>query len=326
MKQVALIFTGGTIGMELNIDSHGVIPSLTPNQILESLSGIKEFDNLIVHEYSRKPSPFITNDDMKKIATLTEELLERDDVAGVVVIHGTDVLEETAFYLHCVIHSSKPVVLTGSMKNASEFGYDGVTNLVSSIKVCLSEESKNKGTLVVMNDTINSALEVTKTHTMSLDTFKSIEFGPLGIVDQGEVIYYRNVTHFRQYKLQNRINKDTFLVKAYAGMDGGYLEYLIERGARGIVIESLGRGNLPPQIMDQIDLAHSRGIYIVIVSRCYSGRVLDTYAYDGGGYNLVERGCILGGSFNGQKARILLMLAISNNYSYQDIKDLFALK
>jgi L-asparaginase len=326
MKQVALIFTGGTIGMELNSDSHGVIPSLTPNQILESLSGIKEFDNLIVHEYSRKPSPFITNEDMKEIATLAEDYLDRDNIAGVVVIHGTDVLEETAFYLHCVIQSDKPVVLTGSMKNASEFGYDGVTNLVSSIKVCLTEESKHKGTLVVMNDTINSALEVTKTHTMSLDTFKSIEFGPLGIVDQGEVIYYRNVTHFRQYKLQNTINKDTYLIKAYAGMDGGYIEYLMEHGARGIVIESLGRGNLPPQIMDQIDLARNLGIYIVIVSRCYSGRVLDTYAYLGGGYDLVERGCILGGSFNGQKARILLMLAISNDYDYQEIKDLFALK
>lgn len=325
MKQVALIFTGGTIGMELNTDSHGVIPSLTPNQILESLSGIKEFDNLIVHEYSRKPSPFITNNDMKEIAIIADEFLQQDNVAGVVVIHGTDVLEETAFYLHCVVESSKPVVLTGSMKNASEFGYDGVTNLVSSIKVCLSEESMNKGTLVVMNDTINSAMEVTKTHTMSLDTFKSIEFGPLGIVDQGEVIYYRNVTHFKQYKLKNEINQDTYLMKAYAGMDGSYIKYLIDHGARGIVIESLGRGNLPPQIMNQIDMARNAGVYIVIVSRCYSGRVLDTYAYDGGGYNLVERGCILGGNFNGQKARILLMLAISNNYDYKRLVELYKL-
>lgn len=326
MKQVALIFTGGTIGMELNSDSHGVIPSLTPNQILESLSGINEFDNLIVHEYSRKPSPYITNGDMKEIANLTESFLDRDDVSGVVVIHGTDVLEETAFYLHCVVQSDKPVVLTGSMKNASDFGYDGVTNLVSSIKVCLSEESKHKGTLVVMNDTINSALEVTKTHTMSLDTFKSIEFGPLGIVDQGEVIYYRNVTHFRQYKLRNEITTNTYLMKAYAGMDGSYIDFLIDHGAKGIVIESLGRGNLPPQIIPQIDKAQSLGVHIVIVSRCYSGRVLDTYAYDGGGYDLVERGCILGGNFNGQKARILLMLAISNHYTPDAIKDLFILR
>jgi L-asparaginase len=325
MKHVALIFTGGTIGMELDLTTHGVIPSLTPNEILQSLSGIEEYDNLIVHEYSSKPSPAITNHDMQELATLTEQYLAREDIAGVTIIHGTDVLEETAFYLHCVIQSDKPVVLTGSMKNASEFGYDGVTNLVSSIKVCLSPASVGRGTLVVMNDTINSALEVTKTHTMSLDTFKSTEFGPLGIIDQEDVIYYRNVTYFKKYELENRINPDTYLIKAYAGMTGDYIEHLIERGARGIVIEALGRGNLPPQMMDAIDTALHVGIFIVIVSRCYGGRVLDTYGYLGGGLDLTRRGCILGGNFNGQKARILLMLAISNQYDYDDIKRLYAL-
>ncbi len=211
------------------------------------------------------------------------------------------------------------------MKNASELGYDGLTNLVSSIKVCLSPESINKGTLVVMNDTINSAIEVTKTHTMSLDSFKSIEFGPLGIIDHNEVIYYRNITHFKNYNLDNDYNNETYLLKAYAGMDGKFIDYLIEREARGIVIESLGRGNLPPSMLDSIDRALNVGIFIVIVSRCYSGRVLDTYAYTGGGKDLTNRGCILGGSLNGQKARILLMLAISNEYEFEDVKKLFKL-
>lgn len=325
MKQVALIFTGGTIGMTIDLEKHGAIPSLTPNEILLSLSGIDEYENLIVHEFSSKPSPYITNQDMEDLAKLCESFLADENIAGAIVIHGTDVLEETAFYLHCVMNSEKPVVLTGSMKNASEFGYDGVTNLVSSIKVCLSKDSIGKGTLVVMNDTINSALEVTKTHTMSLDTFKSIEFGPLGMVDQGEVIYYRDVTHFRKYNLEKESNTDTYLIKAYAGMDGSLVEHLIGQQAKGIVIESLGRGNLPPQMMDSIDKAVNAGIYIVIVSRCYSGRVLDTYAYNGGGKDLVNRGCILGGSFNGQKARILLMLAISNNYDIHNIQELFKL-
>jgi L-asparaginase len=325
MKKVALIFTGGTIGMKIDSVSHGAIPSLTPNQILNSLSGIHEFNNLIIHEYSRKPSPSITVSDMKELARLSEDYLSKDDIAGVIIIHGTDVLEETAFYLHCVIHSNKPVVLTGSMKNASEFGYDGVTNLVSSIKVCLSPDSIGRGTLVVMNDTINSALEVTKTHTMSLDTFKSMEFGPLGIVDQGDVIYYRSVTHFKKYKLNNVINNDTYLIKAYASMPADFLDFLIQKGAKGIVIESLGRGNLPPNILPQINKAISLGIHIVLVSRCYIGRVLDTYAYEGGGKDLTNRGCILGGNLNGQKARILLMLAISNNYTKEQIKTLFSL-
>jgi len=325
VNKVVLIFTGGTIGMKLDVISQGVIPALTPNEILYALSGLDEFDNLIVHEFSAKPSPYITNADMQQLATLVESYLADDNVDGAVVIHGTDVLEETAFYLHCVIASEKPVILTGSMKNASEFGYDGVTNLVSSIKVAQAPESIGKGTLIVMNDTINSALEVTKTHTMSLDTFKSIEFGPLGIIDQGEVIYYRDVTHFRQYRLLNKINSDTYLLKAYAGMSGDLIDHFLAHHAKGIVIESLGRGNLPPIMMPAIDKAIANGVHIVIVSRCYSGRVLDTYAYEGGGRDLTNRRCILGGNFNGQKARILLMLAISNNLDHDAITKLFKL-
>jgi L-asparaginase len=211
------------------------------------------------------------------------------------------------------------------MKNASEFGYDGLTNLVSSIKVCLSPESLHKGTLVVMNDTINSAVEVTKTHTMSLDTFKSVEFGPLGIIDHEEVIYYRDVTHHHSFDFHNEINDDTYLIKVVAGMDGHFIDYLIDRGAKGIVIEALGRGNVPPMMLDSIQKALFKGIHIVIVSRCYSGRVLDTYAYQGGGKDLTNMGCILGGNFNGQKARILLMLAISNHYNHNQITALYKL-
>ena len=255
MSKVVLIFTGGTIAMKIDKELHGAIPSLSPNDIVSTLTGIDEFDNLIVHEFSSKPSPAITPIDMSEIADKVQEYLDMDEVSGVVVVHGTDVLEETAFFLNAVIKSVKPVVLTGSMKNASELGYDVLTNLVSSIKVCMSFYSIGKGTLVVMNDTINSATEVTKTHTMSLDTFKSVEFGPLGIIDQGEVIYYRDVTHHEVYDFNNEINDDTYLLKIYAGMDGHFIDYLISRKAKGIVLETLGRGNVPPMMLDSIDKA-----------------------------------------------------------------------
>lgn len=325
MNKVALVFTGGTIAMEVDKELHGAIPSLSPSEIIGALSGIDEFENLLVYEYSRKPSPSITPRDMKALANIVDDYLKKDEILGVIIIQGTDVLEETAFYMNSVIKSKKPVVLTGSMKNASELGYDGLTNLVSSIKVCMSFFSIGKGTLVVMNDTINSSTEVTKTHTMSLDTFKSVEFGPLGIIDHGEVIYYRDVTHHEVYDFKNEINDDTYLVKVYAGMDGHFIDYLMGRNVKGIVLETLGRGNVPPMMLDAIVKAIDKGIHIVLVSRCYSGRVLDTYAYVGGGKDLTNKGCILGGNFNGQKARILLMLAISNNYTHKQIIELFKL-
>ncbi len=325
MNKVALVFTGGTIAMKIDHNLHGAIPSLSPSEIVSTLSGIDEFNNLEVFEFSSKPSPFITVLDMQALAMKVQSFLDQDKFCGVVILHGTDVLEETAFYLNAVIKSNKPVVLTGSMKNASEFGYDGLTNLVSSIKTCMSVDSMNKGTLVVMNDTINSAVEVTKSHTMSLDTFKSIEFGPLGMIDHQEVIFYRGLTHHKTYNFDNIVNSDTYLIKVYAGMDGDLIEHYIQKGAKGIVLETLGRGNVPPMMIEAIQKAIDLGIVIVLVSRCYSGRVLDTYAYPGGGKDLTNRGCILGGSFNGQKARILLMLAISNQYTSEQIKKLFAL-
>ncbi len=325
MSKVALIFTGGTIGMKVDANLHGAIPSLSPSEIVSALSGIDEFDNLIIHEFSRKPSPSITPKNMMELGNIVNDYLNEDYVCGAVIIHGTDVLEETAFYLNAVKKSNKPVVLTGSMKNASELGYDGLTNLVSSIKVCMTKDSLDKGVLVVMNDTINSALEVTKTHTMSLDTFKSIEFGPLGIIDHGEVIYYRDVTHQVKFNFNNIINDDTYIIKVYAGMNGDFIDYLISVKAKGIVLEALGRGNVPPMMLSSIKKALALGIHIVIVSRCYSGRVLDTYAYEGGGKDLTNMGCILGGNYNAQKARILLMLAISNNYNHNQIIDLFKL-
>jgi L-asparaginase len=323
MEKVVLVFTGGTIAMRVDSNKGGAIPSLSSSDIVATLSGITEFKNLIIHEYSSIPSPSITPFHMSELAALSEDYLARDDVAGLIVVHGTDVLEETAYYLNTVIKSNKPIVLTGSMKNASELGYDGLTNLVSSIKVCMSDESVNRGVLVVMNDTINSSLEVTKTHTLSLDTFKSIEFGPLGIIDHGEVIYYRDVSHRKHHNLKNLINDDTYLIKIYAGMNGDFIDYLINKGAKGIVFETLGRGNIPPMMLESLIKALSNGIHIVLVSRCVSGRVLDTYAYEGGGKDLVQKGCILGGNLNGQKARILLMLAISNNFNKDQITKLF---
>ena len=323
MNKVVLVFTGGTIAMKVDQSSGGAIPSLTSDDLINTLSGIGDFDNLIAHEYSSMPSPFITPNNMRELSDIIEDYLNQDDIKGVTVVHGTDVLEETAFYLNSTVKSNKPIVLTGSMKNASELGYDGLTNLVSSVKVCLSDESIGRGVLVVMNDTINSSYEVTKTHTLSLDTFKSIEFGPLGIIDQDEVIYYRNVSHIKKYSLGNKINDQTHLVKIYAGISNDYLEYLITNGAKGIVLEALGRGNVPPNLITSIDKAIKAGIHIVLVSRCFAGRVLDTYAYPGGGKDLTNHGCILGGSLNGQKARILLMLAISNNLNHNEITNLF---
>jgi len=326
MKKVALIFTGGTIAMKVNSKLQGAVPSVSPSELISTLSEVTEFDNLEAYEFSKLPSPSITPEKMYELKKVVDQYLTSDDYAGVVVVHGTDTLEETAFYLDVVNNHKKPIVLTGSMKNASELGYDGLTNLVSAIKVAMAEDSINKGVLVVMNYEINAACEVTKTHTLNLDTFQSFEFGPLGIIDDDDVLYYRSTTVRKEYRLNNSYSDDVYLLKSYAGMTGELIDYYVDKGAKGIVIEALGRGNVPTMMMDAIKNARRKGLEIVIVSRCYGGRVLDTYGYIGGGKDLVKNGCILGGNLSGPKARILLMIGLNNQLSHDQLIMLFQQK
>ncbi len=324
MQKVALIFTGGTIAMKVNSKLQGAVPSVTPEEIVSAIAEYTPYENLETFEFSKLPSPSITPDKMHELKSIIDGYLENPAFAGVVVVHGTDTLEETAFYLDIVSSSDKPVVLTGSMKNASELGYDGLTNLVSSIKVVLEPTSRGKGVLVVMNYAINSAWEVTKTHTLNLDTFQSVEFGPLGIIDDEDVIYFRERTQRKALNLKSAFSDDVHLLKVYAGMGGELIDALVDSGAKGIVLEALGRGNVPATMMDAIKNARQAGVAIVIVSRCIGGRVLDTYGYIGGGKDLVRHGCMLGGNLSGPKARVLLMVALSNGLSRKEIERLFA--
>jgi len=321
-----MIFTGGTISMKVDDKTHSVIPALSAKQIMQSLVESKLYDDLEVIEYSEIPSPSITPNMMLEISKIIKEHIKNDNPTGFVIVHGTDTLEETAFFLDTIIDTEIPIIVTGSMKSSSELGYDGINNLVSSILVARSNKSRARGVLVVMNDQINAASEVTKTNTLSLDTFKSLDYGPVGIVDNHEVIYHRNI-NYRRNKIVSvdSINHRVDLIKAYAGSDSTLINYLIDIGCKGIVIEALGRGNLPPTMIPGIKRAIKKDIPVVICSRCPSGRVLDSYGYLGGGKYLTNIGCILAPSLNGQKARILLMLALEKSNDFDYIKSLFTI-
>ncbi len=326
MGKVCLIFTGGTISMKIDDVNHSVIPAFSADEIMASLLHSDIYNDLEIYEFAKVPSPSITPLMMLDISKLIQPFLDRDDVLGVVVVHGTDTLEETAFFLDVILNSKKPVIVTGSMKSSSELGFDGINNLVSSILVARSPRSIDKGVLVVMNDQINAASEVTKSNTLSLDTFKSLDYGPLGIVDNKQVIFHRNVSYQRTHVHTDSVVSNVHLIKAYAGMDSSFFEFLSsDPMTKGIVIEALGRGNMPPMSLKGIQSLLDKNIPIIITSRCPSGRVLDTYGYIGGGKNLTDMGCILAPNLNGQKARILLMLALSKINDHQKLKEIFEL-
>lgn len=321
-KKVAAIFTGGTISMKVDKRLSAAIPAMSSEEIMSMVTGIDTIAEIEIVPFARIPGPHMSPELMLDLSKVVKETLDREDINGVIITHGTDSLEETAFFLDLIIDSEKPIVILGSMRNASELGYDGPSNLSAAICTAVSEHSKNKGVLVVLNNEVNSAREVTKTHTMSLDTFKSFSFGPLGIVDNNQVIFYRDRTR-KNHIHTDCVEANVDLVKSVAGMDSKYINFCIDQGTKGLVIEAMGRGNIPPGMIDGIKRAINSNIPVIIVSRCPMGRVLDSYGYEGGGKMIRNLGAIFGGDLNGQKARIKLMLALSQTNDIKAIRSLF---
>lgn len=321
-KKILIIFTGGTISMSNDAaTSKSVIKGNKTNLIAKIRKRFQNID-LTTINYSMKPSPSMTPNDMFDIGLIIKEKISKGLIDGCVITHGTDTLEETAFFLDLFLDTDKPVVLTGSMRNYSELGYDGFSNLLSAILVAANNQSKNRGTLVVLNDEINAAVEVVKTHTVSLGTFKSLEFGPLGIVDEQSVTYYRSSSYKRLHLTPNKLMHEVEILKVYSGSSAHMLDYLLTRPeVKGIVLEAMGRGNIPPTMLDGVKNAIEKGVTVILTSRCPLGRVRDSYGYEGGGYHLKQLGVLFAGDLPSVKARLKLMLALSCHHI--NIKDYF---
>lgn len=319
--KVAVIFTGGTISMTVDPRIGAAIPSLSSQEILSLVTNIDRYAEIETINFSKLPGPQIDLSLMMKLRELVVKTLDRKEITGVVITHGTDTLEETAYLLDLSIQSHKPIVVAGAMRNSSELGYDGPSNLAAAVCTAISPYAVNKGVLVVMNNEVNAASEVTKSNTLSLDTFKSLEFGPLGIVDNDELIFHRDIVN-RQHIVTDRIEPRVELIKSVAGMDSRLIKYCVDCGSKGIVIEAMGRGNVPPTMLEGITYALEKKVAVVITSRCPTGRVLDSYGYEGGGRHLRNLGVLLGGDLPGQKLRIKLMLALSVTNDLQELKNI----
>ena len=322
MKKIAIIFNGGTISMKIDEKIKAAVPSLSADEIMSMIPGVEDYAEIEAYTFSSMPSPHMTLETMLKLSEFTTELVERDDIDGVVITHGTDTLEETAYLLDLTVKTKKPVVVTGAMRSGSELGYDGPFNLATSICTAISDEAVGRGVLVCFNGELNSASEVTKANSMALNAFRTPNFGPIGIVDNDNVIFYRDANHLEKYDV-SKIEKQVALIKCVVDMDSSYIDYLIEKGYGGIVIEALGRGNVPPKMVEGIKKAIELEIPVVVVSRCFEGRVHESYGYEGGGKQLKNLGVIFGDTLPGQKARIKLILAINSGMNIHEVAKVF---
>jgi len=316
---IGVLFTGGTISMRLDPAMGAAVPSLGAEEILAQVPGIRDVAAIQIEEFARLPGPHVTPDEMWRLAQRAAAWLERADVDGLVITHGTDTIEETAFLLDLVLTSGKPVVLVGAMRTVSDPSWDGPANLLAAVRVAGHPASRGRGVLVAMDEQILPAREARKVHTEAAGSFATPEFGPLGVVDAGAVIYRRApeprpswsdrraAAGLRVSAIDTRVE----LIQAYTGMDDRLLRTLAANGTRGLALVAFGRGNVPPAIMPAIRDAVAAGTLVTVSSRCVAGRVRPRYGYPGGGLDLARAGAILAGDLSGAKARLLQMVALA---------------
>lgn len=314
-KKILVLHTGGTISMQADATGAVVTSQDNPmNHVSNPLEGIE------VHtlDFFNLPSPHIKPKHMLALYHKIKE--EADNYDGVVITHGTDTLEETAYFLDTMKIPPIPIVLTGAMRSSNELGSDGVYNYLSALRVASDDKAADKGVLVVMNDEIHAAKYVTKTHTTNVSTFQTPTHGPLGLIMKQEILYFKTAEPRVRFNLEH-IQGLVPIISAYAGVTDELIDMLDLEQLDGLVIQAFGAGNIPKETAQKLENLLQKGIPVALVSRCFNGIAEPVYAYQGGGVQLQRAGVFFVKELNAQKARLKLLIALNAGLKGQALKD-----
>lgn len=324
LANITIIATGGTIagaGAGAAASATYEAAKVPVDKLIAGIPELKDAANVRGEQVFQMASESFTNDHLMQLGKRVAALAKQDEVDGIVITHGTDTLEETAFLLDLTLDSVKPVVFCGAMRTVSEPGWDGPANLLAAVRTAVHPASSGRGVLVTVGEEIHRAAEATKWHTQSLGAFRS-PHGPLGVIDRGQVVYHR--PPFRAAALPaRRLVSEVDLHTMAAGADDALVRASLARGARGLVIAATGCGNVPPAVLPALRAALATRVPVVLVSRCAEGRLAPAYGYDGGGRMLKEMGVIFGQELPGPKARIKLMVALGVSADPVDVRRMF---
>lgn len=322
---VVILATGGTIAGSASgeLDTAYTSGTITVDAIISAVPQLKDIANIKGEQISNIGSQAMTNEIWLKLSKRINELLKRKDVDGVVITHGTDTLEATAYFLNLTIKSDKPVVLVGAMRNSSSMSADGPLNIYNAVSVAINKESIAKGVLVAMNDKIHAAREVQKTNTTAVDTFESPNTGAIGSVFYGNVKYYLAPLRAHTKKSEFDVSKlnelpQIDIIYAHANDNASIIDYLIKNGSKGIISVGMGNGSLYPDSENMLANAVNNGIKVVRSSRVGSGEVTLN-----GETNDEKSGFIVADNLSPAKARVLLMLALTKTTNTQKIQEMY---
>ncbi|MGV3519306.1 asparaginase [Luteitalea sp.] len=329
LPRVRLVATGGTISNRRG-------GRLTADEIVASVPGLAEVASVEAEQFANVASSQLTLEQWLDIARRIEQLFREDpQLAGVVVTSGTDTLEELAYFLHLTVRDRRPVVVTGSMRNPSQVGYEGQANLLASVRVAADAGAVGRGVLVVLNDEINGARDVTKTDALRLHTFASRTFGALGVVDADRVVFRRTAegrhtaaSEFDVAAITALPRVDVFMV--YQGAPGDLMKAAIDFGAKGLVIATAGDGATSGTQGEGFAYAREKGVPVVATTRTGSGRIAGPRRPAGPGTAAAPQGPpgmaprIAAGDLSAVKARILLMLGLTKTSDAADLQRMFS--
>ena len=313
-KKILVLHTGGTISMQADASGAVVTSQDNPmNHVSNPLEGVE------VHalDFFNLPSPHIKPKHMLALYQKIKE--EVDHYDGFVITHGTDTLEETAYFLDTMEIPHKPIVLTGAMRSSNELGSDGVYNYLSALRVASDDKAADKGVLVVMNDEIHAAKYVTKTHTTNVSTFQTPTHGPLGLIMKHEILYFKTAEPRVRFDL-DKIQGLVPIIPVYAGMTEELLDLLPVDQLDGLIIQAFGAGNVPKETAQKLNALIQEGLPIALVSRCFNGIAEPVYAYEGGGVCLQNAGVFFVKELNAQKARLKLLIAINAGLRGEELR------
>ncbi len=326
LANVVILATGGTIagsGATTTTTVGYTAATVGVQRLIAAVPELAKVANVSGEQVFQIASENMSNDHWLTLAKRVNVLLAQSNVDGIVITHGTDTLEETAYFLDLVVKSKKPVVVVGAMRPSTAISADGPINLYNSVLLAASTEAVGKGVLVAMNDQIMAARDVTKTNTSTLDTFRTPELGMLGYIQGNKPFFYRQVVRKHTVDTEFDISALTVLpqvdiVYGHASMGPAAVNAFVADGAKGIIHAGVGDGSLASRVVPALKEAHSKGLIVVRASRVGQGIVARN-----GEANDDELDFVVSDTLNAQKARILLMLALTKTSSTKEIQRMF---
>ena len=321
MSRIVLVTTGGTVASRHDPRSGHTAASVDGDSLRQSLHDPLAGVDLVVDEFCNIGSFAIDLPLAFGLAKRVERHLGDPGTTGVVVTHGTDTMEESAYLADLLVASNKPVVFTGAQRAADTHDPDGPRNIADAVRIAASPAAIGLGVMIAFEQEFHAARDVTKTHTSRVDTFASSEHGKLGEIDGERVSVHRRPV-LRKNFMAERIESRVDLIKLVMGSDDRFLRFAADSGAKGIVIEGFGRGNATPAAAKGVAEIITAGTPVIVTSRCPRGRVRPIYG-NGGARDLERAGAIFAGDLSGPKARVLAAVMLGAGSSIEAMREDF---